>query len=345
MWNYLYLLLQFILLNIINLPFTFINLFTNRKKASLKDEAYVKLAYDASCLAYDAYDENLNAKWKLHKKLLRFNNKNNSKKESLEDENEVYDSPLAKKGHDSKVCLACRMTEPNYIHDTTTDAELFIFILDNTFLVLNFTGTDSIEDIMYDLNIKTLDLSLPENNDAIWELPSSSTTTNKEYLVQQGFFLQFNSVLHRIRNLVTTLLKHNPQIKNVLCTGHSLGGALATLYATLETSTLKKQHKHLQNIFLITFGCPRVMNRNMDELAYERITYIKRYVYFRDPIATLPIWGPRFTHLTKEIRLGVQHLSDNVFYQYTFGWFFIDVFFITSHHIKNYTNALKKQII
>jgi hypothetical protein len=74
--------------------------------------------------------------------------------------------------------------------------------------------------------------------------------------VHQGFFLAYESII----NQVFTALLHSPiaslHSATVVVTGHSLGGATATL-----TSVTLKRSLGLKNVKLITFGSPRVFNK------------------------------------------------------------------------------------
>lgn len=69
-------------------------------------------------------------------------------------------------------------------------------------------------------------------------------------LVHSGFKRYLDSIWNQVTQCVTNYRAHNPD-QNISITGHSLGGALATLAFTRLND---------QASSLITFGCPRVGN-------------------------------------------------------------------------------------
>ncbi|XP_060567185.1 lipase ZK262.3-like [Ruditapes philippinarum] len=102
--------------------------------------------------------------------------------------------------------------------------------------------------------------------------------------VQRYFADAHKKLYNDVNASVTTLVKMYPEY-NIVVTGHSLGGALATLAA----STFAYQHViPLRNMSIYTFGQPRVGDKNF-AFNYDRlINNSWRVVHNRDIVSHLP---------------------------------------------------------
>ncbi|KAJ4759725.1 alpha/beta-Hydrolases superfamily protein [Rhynchospora pubera] len=120
--------------------------------------------------------------------------------------------------------------------------------------------------------------------------------TNEQILVHSGFLNAYDSV----RNRIITLLKfaigycdnYDSEVKDmpkwhVYITGHSLGGALATLLA-LELSSSQMARHGVISITMYNFGSPRVGNRRFAEFYNAKVKDSWRVVNHRDIIPTVP---------------------------------------------------------
>jgi hypothetical protein len=82
-------------------------------------------------------------------------------------------------------------------------------------------------------------------------------------------------------------------------TGHSLGGAMATLCA------LKLKLKGYENVELVTFGSPRVGNHHFSRLMKKVLPETTaRFVNMGDPVAKFPPKAAYYAHTGKKIALG-----------------------------------------
>jgi predicted lipase len=94
-----------------------------------------------------------------------------------------------------------------------------------------------------------------------------------------------------VRNHLHYLVKDRKP-KNIIVTGHSLGGALATLCSV----DLQYNFPSIE-IACVTFGSPKVGNKSFIESFNKRVPDTYRYVYGRD-------WAPLFPFVS-----GYEHVS------------------------------------
>lgn len=268
-----------------------------------------KLVYYSICCSEYAYEDDLLAKWNLHKKY-------------------VKNKQLIKKCDAN--CFLCSISNPIYIHNKDTDAECYLYVLKNKYFVVAFTGTDSINDICYDLTSNTTDILQDYLYDERWQCKvrkeNNNNTANQRLYIQSGFFLQYISLLPQIRFHLNLLMKNNKNVNTILTTGHSLGGALATIFGTLESCYYKEMHG-INQIILMTFGSPKCMSYDMVEIANHRIDIICRYVNGHDPVCNMPL-SLYYTHLGDEKRIG--------YYNHFCGYLIFDIFYMQDHPITKY---------
>lgn len=114
----------------------------------------------------------------------------------------------------------------------------------------------------------------------------------------------FPIFLNSVRLLLPAIkYKLNDPSRKYILTGHSLGGAMASILALQMVEDGNNIWENKQSS-LITFGQPRVGNRAFAELHDERIhTYRKlRFVAEKDPVPHIPFW-PGYVHHSREIFL------------------------------------------
>lgn len=115
----------------------------------------------------------------------------------------------------------------------------------------------------------------------------------QEIQVHSGFLSAYDSVRTRIISLIKMLVGYiddgrEMQLKwHVYVTGHSLGGALATLLA-LELSSSQLAKRGVISVTMYNFGSPRVGNKRFAEVYNEKVKDSWRVVNHRDIIPTVP---------------------------------------------------------
>lgn len=116
-------------------------------------------------------------------------------------------------------------------------------------------------------------------------------------LMHQGFVKAYFSV----RNEIHDYVKSRP-ISTVIATGHSLGGALATLCAVDVQYNFSNKVKTIE---AYTFGSPKVGNDGFRDSFNRRILNSYRFVHGMDIVAELPRWWQGgYHHIDKEVRIG-----------------------------------------
>lgn len=116
----------------------------------------------------------------------------------------------------------------------------------------------------------------------------------QEVQVHSGFLGAYDSVRNRIMTLIKYAVGYQDEENaqniprwHVYVTGHSLGGALATLLA-LELSSSQMSKSGLIFVTMYNFGSPRVGNRRFADIYNEKVKDSWRIVNHRDIIPTVP---------------------------------------------------------
>ncbi|VDM85686.1 unnamed protein product [Strongylus vulgaris] len=121
-------------------------------------------------------------------------------------------------------------------------------------------------------------------------------SVNNQYLGQVGRY--FHDAFYGIwggglGERVKQLLKDCPDCK-IWVTGHSLGGAMASIAASyLAYSGVAKGH----DIKLVTFGQPKTGDTNFGNNLTKKVPYSYRVVNNRDLVVQVPQW---YDHHSKE---------------------------------------------
>ncbi|XP_062166695.1 uncharacterized protein LOC133872999 isoform X2 [Alnus glutinosa] len=136
----------------------------------------------------------------------------------------------------------------------------------------------------------------------------------QEIQVHSGFLSAYDSVRTRIISLIKLAIGciddlAEPILKwHVYVTGHSLGGALATLLA-LELSSSQLAKRGAIFVTMYNFGSPRVGNKKFAELYNEKVKDSWRVINHRDIIPTVPrLMG--YCHVAQPVYLAAGDLTD-----------------------------------
>ncbi|CAH1453028.1 unnamed protein product [Lactuca virosa] len=156
-------------------------------------------------------------------------------------------------------------------------------------LVVAFRGTEQVrwKDLRTDLMMVPAGLN-PERIGGDFK---------EEVQVHSGFLSAYDSVRTRILSLIKTAIGYQDEDEDdggdevskwhVYVTGHSLGGALATLLA-LELSSSQLAKRGAVYVTMYNFGSPRVGNKKFAQIYNEKVKDSWRVVNHRDIIPSVP---------------------------------------------------------
>jgi triacylglycerol lipase len=173
----------------------------------------------------------------------------------------------------------------------------------------------------YRQNMKAVTETVKEEKELVY--PSSYGTPSNPVKMHSGFISAYFSVRDDIHEYIQS---HAAQRYRI--TGHSLGGALATLCA------VDLQYNFGDRIAIenYTFGAPRVGNPAFVESYNRRVPDTWRVVNGWDAVAGLPAPWQGYRHVETAIRL-----------ERGFTWKIITGSF-EDHYIDNYIEALREKI-
>jgi len=164
-----------------------------------------------------------------------------------------------------------------HFHSSDEDCQFIVTKIGDA-LVVSFRGTSSKRDVITDMNVFTSPLVL--RGLARCDLPN----------VHRGFLKQFLSVVKKVETYIRAHDLSDIR-RDVFFTGHSLGGALATiasLYFSFQFPNLIYS--------CITFGSPRVGDSRFCSYFRKTIRHSIRFVNDYDPVPCIPTtW--RFKHV------------------------------------------------
>ncbi|XVF29235.1 hypothetical protein REPUB_Repub15cG0103600 [Reevesia pubescens] len=194
-----------------------------------------------------------------------------------------------------------------FLDNETTDTQVAIWRdTARRRLVIAFRGTEQArwKDLLTDLMLAPAGLN-PERIGGDFK---------QEVQVHSGFLSAYDSVRIRIISLIKASIGYIDEITEplhrwqVYVTGHSLGGALATLLA-LELSSSQLAKSGAISVTMYNFGSPRVGNRRFAEVYNEKIKDSWRIVNHRDIIPTVPrLMG--YCHVAQPVYLAAGELKD-----------------------------------
>ena len=113
--------------------------------------------------------------------------------------------------------------------------------------------------------------------------------------VHGNFLKQFTSVKFQLMDIIND--HKEAGITNIMFIGHSFGGAVATLAAACC-----KSHYPKYNVSCITFGSPRVGNKQFSEYFNDIINCSKRVVYGDDILTKVPYYF--YKHVGGKVEIG-----------------------------------------
>lgn len=216
---------------------------------------------------------------------------------------------------------------PKLLDQTKTDTQCAMLPnFANTSLYIVFRGSEKRMD--WDTNFKfnqevvelqqnVIQEKIVEEKEQVYPYGGESKSGAK---MHEGFSDAFMSVRDDIHSYVT-----DHPATSVTVTGHSLGGALATLCAV----DLQYNFTNKFEIEVYTFGAPRVGNSGFRESFNRRVPNSYRFVYGMDVVPSFPRPWQGYRHVDQEYRLGPRFSLNIVSARFQ------------DHNIEHYIAALK----
>jgi len=203
-------------------------------------------------------------------------------------------------------------------------------LLNGTAVTIVFRGSDS--DYDWETNFDTAQERAEFDRKIIKDVIVEEESREQDYpydgknssesLIHRGFTAAYFAVRDQLHAYID---RHD--VTSLTVTGHSLGGALATLCAVDMQYNFADR---LDSIEAYTYGSPKVGNRGFSASYNQRVPDSYRIVNGVDIVPALPRWWQgKYVHVAQEIHIGSR---------FTFNFVRAR---IKDHGIANYITALK----
>lgn len=236
------------------------------------------------------------------KKMVRFSNMAYCNRNFV---NDCYNNrPIESKPENQSLqkCICENLVGEPFFFDSSEsgyfDSQVYICNTKANELLVCCRGTESTSDVISDLKAWKNDLY-----DIYYH---NNFTPHRKSLgmpsIHSGFNDQYNTIKFIIYHKVYEYLLTEPEKPTVIFTGHSLGGALATIAAACMAVQFSNR-KNL-DIQCYTFGSPRVGNKAFVKIFDKFVGRSERIVNELDPVPMIPrITG--YHHVR-----GLQHITE-----------------------------------
>ncbi|GIL50707.1 hypothetical protein Vafri_6821 [Volvox africanus] len=205
-----------------------------------------------------------------------------------------------------------------FIDSKSTDTQVWLHSdVAQRKLVVSFRGTEKFADILTDVAMAPCKFN-----------PILEDDKYAQIFVHGGFMNALKSVHQELGALVRAITSEQDQPWQVEVTGHSLGGALATL-AAYELAVFRNQAGKVKSVKLYTYGCPRVGNNSFAKDFDKVLRDAWRITNRLDLVPSVPPSGVlfKFTHAGNPVRLrddgcfhkGVENLTEDI--ERDINWF------------------------
>ena len=149
--------------------------------------------------------------------------------------------------------------------DGKSCAQFYSFVKEDE-LIFAIRGSSSLKDFLIDADFRKI------------KLPSDKGSNG---LVHSGFLSQYNSIKSRIFEIIS-----RTSVSKITFVGHSLGGAVASICALVVQNEFASK-----KIKCVTFGSPRVGNKEFADSFNKVVQDSIRVVNGQDIVPTRPYWG------------------------------------------------------
>lgn len=215
--------------------------------------------------------------------------------------------------------------------ESNIDCQCYLSVFNKNSILIAFRGSQELRDWLTDANIIRVNMDLHNVPD------------NERPKAHWGILRQFRSVEDKITDYIDKTIEEDKNIKNIIYTGHSLGGGLATI-ALMNFSHKYTNLKHL----CVTFGAPRVGNKDFRIRFEKNCAFSKRYVNYFDPVPSLP-FSLRYSHSCPSDHINVniiEHMETGIGRFFWILWYKLAHWFgaqynpVNDHSIGDYYKKL-----
>ncbi len=192
-------------------------------------------------------------------------------------------------------------TTPHFINQPKTDAQCVMLLEEQTSSAyIAFRGGEGFADWDTNLDFRqevvefqqdVIDEQVNQQREQVYPYAGESSSGAQ---MHRGFVTAYMSIRENIHDFLSEC-----NAENVVLTGHSLGGPLATLCAVDIEYNFPN---FLVEVY--TFGAPKVGNAGFKASFNRRVPKSYRFVYGMDIVSTLPRVWQGYHHVDKEYRLG-----------------------------------------
>lgn len=212
-----------------------------------------------------------------------------------------YGTPKLDKFRPTENPLPFAFSVDKHIRSANTDTQALVLDCTDR-IIITFKGTTSLKNLCTSLkvhhellrNVVRLNADGGDESNRLKKLFGARYLQGK---IHSGFATAYLSVMDDIVERVRAL--RDKKLRPVFLTGHSLGGALATL---CSLDLWVKLNISRREIFVSTFGSPRIGNAYFAAVYREVVPLHWRIVVDPDMIARLPRGGG-YTHVGKKVVL------------------------------------------
>lgn len=179
-------------------------------------------------------------------------------------------------------CITCdKNMIPEYVVENNGVRSIQGYDKENNVIFTLFRGSSNIQNWIDNIQISKIS---PYNDTSI--------------SIEKGFYKAYEYVeIDLLKNVNNLSLKYSAN--NIIIAGHSLGGALATLFAYSIVSNYNKYN--ILNLF--TYGSPRVGNNN----------FVKSFIGYNIPSYRITHHYDMVPHVPEEL-LGYLHIPNEIWY-------------------------------
>lgn len=194
---------------------------------------------------------------------------------------------------------------PYIVIDNKNKIEISIGI-ENRTLYISFLGTVSMKDLLHTL--------------MFWKKPYKRMKNT--FYVHAGFL----RIYKKLQPIVHNWIKDFNKFDNIIISGHSLGGAIATLCREDIAYLSEEEIKELRtkNTNCIISGTPRVFSIFKSSIPRKRCFDIIRIIYKGDIIPSLPPKILGYTHIGVPYQFGKRDL--NIFHPKSFYYHYVSLY-------------------